>query len=148
MINPNRFLGYRQGKISMRYPVVLAVVSVLILILFFLFPGESTTSDAAQIHSGNNGESVPFNSNYSYFIFRTLGITGFIIVLILVGFKWYKNKLSFEDNYFSMEVLGKQHINPKQYLMMVRIEGRKLLLGVSEQSINLIKEFIEEKKMD
>ena len=45
-----------------------------------------------------------------------------------------------------MEVLGKQHINPKQYLMMVQIEGRKLLLGVSEQSINLIKEFIEEKK--
>ena len=28
--------------------------------------------------------------------------------------------------------------------MMVRIEGRKLLMGVSEQSINLVKEFIEE----
>jgi len=144
MINPNRFFRYRQGKTSMRFPVVLAVVSVLILILFFLFPSESTTYDAAQIHSSNKGESVPFNSNYSHFIFRTLGITGFIIVLILVGFKWYKNKLSFDDNYFSMEVLGKQHINPKQYLMMVRIEGRKLLMGVSEQSINLIKEFMEE----
>ena len=143
MINPNRFFGHRQGK---RLPVILAVVSVLILILFFLFPGKITTNDVAQIHSGNNGESVPFNSNYSHFIFRTLGITGFIIVLILAGFKWYKNKLSLEDNYFSMEVLGKQHINPKQYLMMVRIEGRKLLMGVSEQSINLIKEFIEEKK--
>mgnify|MGYP001958827634 FL=1 len=146
MINPNRFFGYLQRNTSMRLPVVLAVVSVLILILFFLFPGESTTNDAAQIHSGNSGESVPFNSNYSHFIFRTLGITSFIIVFILAGFKWYKNKLSFEDNYFSMEVLGKQHINPKQYLMMVRIEGRKLLMGVSEQSINLIKEFMEEEK--
>ena len=56
----------------------------------------------------------------------------------------YKNKLSFEGDYFSMEVLGKQHISPKQYLMMVRIEGRKLLIGVSEQSINLVKEFIED----
>ena len=75
-----------------------------------------------------------------------MGITAFIIILILVGFKWYKNKLSFEGDYFSMEVLGKQHISPKQYLMMVRIEGRKLLMGVSEQSINLVKEFVEEEK--
>ena len=91
MINPNRFFGHRQGNTSMRLPVVLAVVSVLILILFFLFPGESTTNDAAQIHSGNNGESVPFNSNYSHYFLRTMGITGLIIILILVGFKWYKN---------------------------------------------------------
>jgi len=146
MINPNRFFGHRQGKTSIRLPVVIAVVSVLILILFFLFPGDSATNDVAQIHSGNNGESVPFNSNYSHYFLRTLGITGLIIILILVGLKWYKNKLSFEGDYFSMEVLGKQHISPKQYLMMVRIEGRKLLMGVSEQSINLVKEFVEEEK--
>ena len=144
MINPNRFFGHRQGKTSIRLPVVLAVVSVLILILFFLFPGENATNDIAQIHSGNNGESVPFNSNYSHYFLRTLGITGLIIILILVGFKWYKNKLSFEGDYFSMEILGKQHISPKQYLMMVRIEGRKLLMGVTEQSINLVKEFADD----
>jgi len=146
MIIPNRFFGHRQGKTSIRLPVVFAVLSVILLILFFLFPGESATNDVAQAHSSNYGESVSFSSNYSHYFLRTLGITGLIIILILVGFKWYKNKLSFEGDYFSMEILGKQHISPKQYLMMVRIEGRKLLMGVSEHSINLVKEFVEEKK--
>ena len=146
MIIPNRFFGHGQGKTSIRLPVVFAVVSALILILFILFPGENATNDVAQANSSNYGESVPFNSNYSHYFLRTLGITGIIIILILVGFKWYKNKLSFEGDYFSMEILGKQHISPKQYLMMVRIEGRKLLMGVSEHSINLVKEFVEEKK--
>ena len=146
MIIPNRFFGHGQGKTSIRLTVVFAVVSALILILFILFPGENATNDVAQANSSNYGESVPFNSNYSHYFLRTLGITGIIIILILVGFKWYKNKLSFEGDYFSMEILGKQHISPKQYLMMVRIEGRKLLMGVSEQSINLVKEFVEEEK--
>ena len=146
MIIPNRFFGHGQGKTSIRLPVVFAVVSALILILFILFPGENATNDVAQANSSNYGESVPFNSNYSHYFLKTLGITGIIIILILVGFKWYKNKLSFEGDYFSMEILGKQHISPKQYLMMVRIEGRKLLMGVSEHSINLVKEFVEEKK--
>lgn len=144
MIDPNRFFGHRQGKPSIRLTVVLAVVSVLILILFFLFPGESTANGVAPIISENNGGPVPFKSNYSHYFLKTLGITGLIIMLILVGFKWYKNKFSFEGDYFSMEVLGKQHISPKQYLMMVRIEGRKLLMGVTEQSINLVKEFAED----
>lgn len=144
MINPNRFFGHRQGKSSNRLTAVLAVVSVLILILFFLFPGESTTDGVVPVHSENSGEAVPFKSNYSHYFLRTLGITGLIIIIILVGFKWYKNKFSIEGDYFSMEVLGKQHISPKQYLMMVRIEGRKLLMGVTEQSINLVKEFVEE----
>ena len=146
MIIPNRFFGHGQGKTSIRLPVVFAVVSALILILFILFPGENATNDVAQANSSNYGESIPFNSNCSHYFLRTLCITGIIIILILVGFKWYKNKLSFEGDYFSMEILGKQHISPKQYLMMVRIEGRKLLMGVSEQSINLVKEFVEEEK--
>jgi flagellar biogenesis protein FliO len=63
-----------------------------------------------------------------------------------MGFKWYKSKLVQSVNHFSMEVLGKQHISPKQYLIMVRIEGQKLLMGVTDQSINLVKEFSDGKQ--
>ena len=144
MIDPNRFFGHRQGKSSVRLTAALAVISVFILILFILFPGDGAANEIAQINSENGGSTVPFKSNYSQYFLRTLGITGIIIILIIVGLKWYKNKLSPEGNFFSLEVLGKQHISPKQYLMMVRIEGKKLLMGVTEQSINLVKEFEDE----
>ena len=146
MIDPHRFFGHRQGKSSVRYLAALAVGILLILILFFLYPDDGTSNNLPQINTGDNGDRIPFKSKYSNYFLRTLGITGLIIVFILIGFKWYKSKLVQNGDHFSMEVLGKQHISPKQYLIMVRIEGKKLLMGVTDQSINLVKEFAGEKQ--
>jgi len=146
MIALQRFFERHQGKSSVSYLAALAVGSFLILILFFLFPDDGNSNDLAQINSGNNEGQLPFKSNYSNYFLRTLGITGLIIIFILIGFKWYKSKLVQNMDHFSMEVLGKQHISPKQYLIMVRVEGQKLLMGVTDQSINLVKEFSDEKQ--
>tara|TARA_B100001123_G_C15345850_1_gene1037113 strand:+ start:20751 stop:21230 length:480 start_codon:yes stop_codon:yes gene_type:complete len=146
MIALQRFFERHQGKSSVRYLAALAVGSFLLLILFFLFPDDASSNDLAQFNTENNEDQLPFKSNYSNYFLRTLGITGLIIIFILMGFKWYKSKLVENVNHFSMEVLGKQYISPKQYLIMVRIEGQKLLMGVTDQSINLIKEFSDGKQ--
>lgn len=146
MITLQRFFERHQGKSSVRYLAAIAVGLFLIFTLFLIFPDDGSSSDLAQINPGNNEGQLPFKSNYSNYFLRTLGITGLIIFFILMGFKWYKSKLVQSVNHFSMEVLGKQHISPKQYLIMVRIEGQKLLMGVTDQSINLVKEFSDGKQ--
>ena len=40
----------------------------------------------------------------------------------------------------NIEVLGKHYINTKQHLLIVRIDKRKMVLGVSDSSINFLTE--------
>ena len=141
MINLSRFIKIREGNSLVRFSATLFIISVVILLLFLLFPGDNSSSDLVSKDLGQNGDPIQFKSNFAHYLLKTLGVTGFIVLIILVGFKWYKNKLSIENNFFSMDVLGKQHLSPKQYLMMVKIDEKKLLLGVTDQSIQLVKEF-------
>ncbi|MDP3148073.1 MAG: flagellar biosynthetic protein FliO [Ignavibacteria bacterium] len=41
---------------------------------------------------------------------------------------------------FHIDVLSTQSIMPKKYISVVRVENKYLVLGVSDQSINLLKE--------
>lgn len=50
---------------------------------------------------------------------------------------------------FNIDVLSTQSIMPKKYISVVRVENKYLVLGVSEQSINLLKELdVDENRMD
>ena len=40
----------------------------------------------------------------------------------------------------NIEVLGKHYINTKQHLLIIRIDKRKMVLGVSDSSINFLTE--------
>jgi len=41
---------------------------------------------------------------------------------------------------FAIDVISTQSIMPKKYISVVKVEDKYLVLGVSEQSINLLKE--------
>lgn len=74
-----------------------------------------------------------------YFV-RVGWVTLLIILFILVGFSLYKRygiKAGFIGK-SNIRVLSKYHIGPKQYLMLIWIEGRKLLIGVSDKSMSLL----------
>lgn len=50
---------------------------------------------------------------------------------------------------FNIDVLSTQSIMPKKYISVVRVENKYLVLGVSEQSINLLKELdVDESLVD
>jgi flagellar biogenesis protein FliO len=144
MIQLKRFVEKHRGNSTVNPKVALIVAALLVIIVFMMFPGEGNGNKSPQLETGQNGQTVPFQSNYSQYLLKTLGITGVIIIFIILGLRWYKSKFSIDSEYFSMEVIGKQHISPKQYLMMVEIDGKKLLMGITDQSINLVKDFSDE----
>ena len=54
--------------------------------------------------------------------------------------RYYKNKIQPLNATANIEVLGKHYINTKQHLLIVRIDKRKMVLGVSDSSINFLTE--------
>jgi flagellar biogenesis protein FliO len=82
--------------------------------------------------------------SFGSFIARTVAVTGLIIMVLLMVRKYLKkHNVSDGSGRFQFEVLGKRYLSPKQYLAMVRVENSRILLGVTDHSINLIREFPE-----
>lgn len=62
----------------------------------------------------------------------------FVVFLLVVYLLKKKNNLNFGAN-DNIKVLDKKYLGQKQYLVTVVIENQRLLLGVTDHSINLIK---------
>lgn len=82
--------------------------------------------------------------SYSGGIIKTIIIAVLFILFITIGLLMFKKKFTSSRTFgMDMEILGKKYFGQKQFILMVRIEDEKLLLGVTDHSINLIKEFGE-----
>ena len=68
-----------------------------------------------------------------------LGSFALIVVLYFV-IKRYANKVKTIKSTASMEILSKIGLPPKGYLYIVQVANKKLLLGVTEKSINTLAE--------
>ena len=115
---------------------------------------EDTLSQKNQV-TGFKSDSTKFSNyskradNNSGGIIKTVIITILFIIFIIIGMMIFKNKFSSGKTFgMDLDILGKKYFGQKQFLLMVRVENRKLLLGVTDDSINLIKDFgeIEDKE--
>lgn len=69
-----------------------------------------------------------------------------LITALLGGVLWYVKKYSFQaKNTASLgvdvKVMSSKMILPKKYISIIKVKDRLLVLGVSDNSINLLKEF-------
>ncbi|MBO8130542.1 MAG: flagellar biosynthetic protein FliO [Candidatus Marinimicrobia bacterium] len=80
--------------------------------------------------------------NFYTFILKTMLITGIIIILILIIARFIKIK-GFKNSTFgqNIKIIGRKYLSPKQYLLIIDVYGKKILLGVTEHSINKLDEF-------
>ncbi|HMA62874.1 MAG TPA: flagellar biosynthetic protein FliO [bacterium] len=82
------------------------------------------------------------SDEYSGGIIKTIVISALFIIFLIAGIILFRKKFKSSRAFgMDMEILGKKYFGQKQFLIMVKIEGKKLLLGVTDQSIHLIKEF-------
>lgn len=67
-----------------------------------------------------------------------------LICLLLFGVLIFVKRYSFKrdgSNQFNIKVLSSQMIMPKKFISVVRVNDKMLVLGVSENSITMLKEF-------
>lgn len=70
----------------------------------------------------------------------------FLITALLGGVLWYIKKYSFKAKNnaglgVDVKVMSSKMILPKKYISIIKVKDRLLVLGISDSSINLLKEF-------
>jgi flagellar biosynthetic protein FliO len=84
----------------------------------------------------DEGQKTSF---FSYLV-RVIFVTVFLILFIIFGFQWYI-KYVLQKSGFSQDhikIVGRRAIGPKQFIVLVSMEGKKYALGVTDHSINLL----------
>ena len=69
-----------------------------------------------------------------------------LIIVLLGGVLWFVKKYSYQSRTANnlgvdVNVISSKMILPKKYISLVKVKDRLLVLGISESSINLLKEF-------
>ncbi len=80
--------------------------------------------------------------NYFYRVFFVTAILILLLFFILFFYKKFGGK-NLTPGRSKIHILSRQNLTPKQSLMIVAIEGKKYVLGVSDHSVNLITELGE-----
>lgn len=72
-----------------------------------------------------------------------MSLFGIILVLFLTYYctKWLSQKSNFVGKSQYIKIVDKVVLGQNQYLTIVEVGGKYLLLGVSDKNINVIKEF-------
>ncbi len=100
---------------------------LLALLLLFAFIGSSFTSDRP--------DTDPIGD---YSVWRVLFSVILLLIVFYLGARIYQRKVIQPEN-GKIEVISRQYLDTKHYLALVKIENERLLLGVSDASINLLK---------
>lgn len=76
-------------------------------------------------------------------LFASVGV----VFLVLMALKKVSKKFTLSNNSVELKVLSKLALNPKSQLYIIEADGKTLLLGVSEKSINTLAELSDEQRI-
>jgi flagellar protein FliO/FliZ len=73
-------------------------------------------------------------------MYKVLWVTIVILAVIFFGARWYKKNILNEKmpNGTAMRIVSRQVIGHGQSLVIAHVEGKKILLGVTDHQINLL----------
>jgi len=130
-------------KGSLGIAMIFFLIAITGVILTISSPAEKPNSDENEKPSTQTVRSEQLNStNYNVYFLRVILITAAIVLVILLGSKWYRRKMGTgNSNKIEMNILSRRYIGPKHSLIIVGVAGRRFLLGITDNTINLISEF-------
>jgi flagellar biogenesis protein FliO len=135
-----------QKRGSLGVAFVFILIAIIGMILVYTRPDhkKSKSAPAPEVESAQIQKSYPKPALGSYLI-RTVVVTGAIIVLIVIGAKVYRRRLKSDLPFrFQLKIVGRKYLSPKQYLAIIKTGQRHLLLGITDNSIQLLTELNDE----
>jgi flagellar biosynthetic protein FliO len=126
-------------------------IFIVLVVLISVFVSGADTLSAGHTAIDTTGLMQPDSivnyadqrSDMDSYFFRVIWVTLFILALIIVGFYIYRKSMGkfVATGKNQIKVVARYTLGPKQMLLVVHVERQKLLLGVTEQGINLLKDF-------
>ena len=115
--------------------------ALLLLILSIVISASINKNEVLDKNISSEQESNKNSRpNYPTLIVRVTLLTAIAGLCTYVFVKYYRNKIQPLNASANIEILGKHYINTKQHLLIVKIDNRKIVLGVSDSSINFLTE--------
>lgn len=142
---PKRNFQFESGKKSYLIALIFILIAVMGLMTMLSSIQGISKSDKVERHilEKQKVESSQ-KSSYTGFVLRIVLITVALIILTFLGAKWYRNRSRSDiSDKMRMDIIGRRYIDSKHSLLMVRVNGRKILLGITDNSINRIAEYEE-----
>ncbi len=106
---------------------------------------DSVTADTLQKESDVYYKKTPSlgeNDEQSIFgyLVRVIVVTTILIAIIVFGAKFYKKYVyqNIGASKSRIRVIARQAIGPKQFVVLVAIDGKKYALGVTDQAVNML----------
>ncbi len=105
-----------------------------------IFLPDSTKSEVSSTFSTNS--KLRSNISYIGYIVKTILITVALLILIYAMYYMSKKRLNPEEiKNNRINILERRYLGQKQYLLLIKVDDSKILLGISEKNISVIKEF-------
>ncbi len=129
--------------------IVFGLATVIVLIIFIIMlsgPGRIGSSPNAGSAIADSVQAQPNNApSYNGYVWRVTWVTVILLLLVYLGARWYKkfSEKTAPGTVGRIKVISRQYIGPKQSLLIVHVDGKKLVIGMTEHSINLIKDLGE-----
>lgn len=119
------------------------LVAVIVLIgLTWLIMGGNDANSPQTLSSQETIGSGTSQINYTTYIIRITIITILLVGAIVVMGYWYKRNLNPQKHQgLSVEILGKAYLGTRQQLALVKVLNSYLLMGITDQAINIIREY-------
>ena len=76
--------------------------------------------------------------------FKALLYTILILAVIIIGafaFRYLRRDRFTQSGSSEIRIIGRRHLNPKQSLAIIRVRNRELLVGITDQSNQLLYDF-------
>lgn len=129
------------GKKSTGAALLFSLILIMGMIWLFNDPPGDSFDKQKEVVSTEKINHKDTSPTYGWYFFKMILITSSFVIFIILGLKFYKKKYIQFGNRPGMTVLKKHYLSTKQYLMEIEIENEKLLIGVTDHNITLLKEY-------
>jgi flagellar biogenesis protein FliO len=114
---------------------------ILIGFIWLILGGHQVSSPQTLSPSGTPGAGTS-QIHYTSYLLRMAFITVVLVGAIVIMAYWYKRTfLPKGTQGLAMEILGKAYLGTRQHLVLVKILNAYLLMGITDQAINVIREY-------
>ena len=137
-------MNFKTTKIN----IFIFAVIMLLFLSALVFMADLDTREKSELELNNQkmeNQQVSDMNEFSFgsYLLKVALITGLIIFILIIGAKWYSKFTKQNQNNSKIKILSRHSLGPKQFMLIVGVEQKKYLIGVTEQTINLLSDMGE-----
>ncbi len=118
-----------------------ALFLVFLTLVLMLTPSPKSAPQRGEALSDSTQTVAQFNrQEYSGYLWRLVGVS-LLLLAVLGASLWWVRKMRAQNqlqSQYRMKVLARMPLGPRQSLLVVGVGERKLLLGMTDQTVNLL----------